>query len=151
MPSSSGRMNFRCSLLRHSARTRAMVCAIEITGEFFARGTTKTSGEIVPDFKVVLSQVLIDRQAVRVLRDRLLEWHTNPASFEIELGTSQEGDQHLSLALAEDPRLLYEVHKPACIITYGSPSAMQGRWSFLVDQSCVQTCAEELRALLSAE
>jgi hypothetical protein len=128
-----------------------MICSIEVSGEFFERGVAKSSAEVVPDFKVSLSQVLIDPQAIRVLRDRLLEWHTNPASFEVGLGTSKEGDQSLSLSLAQDPQLLYEIHRPACIVTYGSPSSMHGRWSFVVDQSCVRSCADELRKVLAAD
>lgn len=149
MRSSSGRIGFSCRLLRASLKTRSVVCELGVTGQFFRRGVTASSGDLVPDFDVRLSQVMLDVQALQNLRDRLVEWHTNPGAFEVELGTSEEGDQRLSLALAQDPNLLFEVHKPACVVTYFSPSAMQGRWSFVVDQSCVRSCAEELRDFLA--
>ena len=151
MRSSSGRISLSCELIRQSVKTRAMVCAIKMRGEFFERGAAKSVGELVPDFSVSLSQVLLYPQAVQLLRNRLVEWQTNPASFEVELGTSKEGDQRFSIALAQDSQLRYEIHRPACIITYGSPSAMLGRWAFIVDQSCVRSCAEELRQFLATE
>lgn len=154
MPSSSGRARIECALVERSENSNALVCRIEVIGSFWPRGRIKPGTETTSDFHVVLSQVLIDVQALKSLRERLLEWQVNPNDFDVALGARDEGDQQLMLAIGRDDSLIYSAGKPACVVTYACGSVMQGRWVFVVDQSCIRLCAdgidEFVRALQSA-
>ncbi|MGJ7529171.1 hypothetical protein [Variovorax sp. GB1P17] len=94
------------------------------------------------DFHVTLPQVLINLVSLKSLRERLVEWQVNPSAFTLELGLLGKGGQRITFAIGRDENLIYSVDKPACTLTYACGAAMQGRWSFVVDQSCIRLCAE---------
>lgn len=144
MPASNGRARIECALIGRSEKTDALICVIEIVSEFWARGRIEMGGNTTNDFRISLSQVLVDLSSLKSLRERLIEWQVNPSDFRLQLGAQGDGDQRLSLSIGHDENLIYAAGKPACIFTYESGSSMQGRWSFVVDQSCIRACAEEL-------
>jgi hypothetical protein len=144
MPAASGRARFGCTFVAHSKATGALVCRVEASGEFWPRGDIDRSADTVTDFHVTLPQVLMDLVALKLLRERLVEWQVNPSSFALELGVSGNGDQRIAFTIGRDESLIYSVDKPACTLTYACGSAMEGRWSFVVDQSCIRLCAEAL-------
>lgn len=142
MPAASGRARIGCAFLAHSQDTGTLVCGVEASGEFWPRGHTDHNAGTTTDFHVTLPQVLIDLASLKLLRERLVEWQVNPIDFALELGISGKGDQRITFAIGQDENLIYSVDKPACTLTYACGSAMQGRWSFVVDQSCIRLCAE---------
>jgi len=144
MPAASGRARIHCTFVAYSREIGALVCGIEASGEFWPRGLGDRSGSTVADFQVALPQVVMDLASLKLLRERLVEWQVNPSGFALELGVSGKGDQRITFAIGRDENLIYSVDKPACTLTYACGSAMQGRWSFVVDQSCIRLCAEGL-------
>jgi hypothetical protein len=144
MPSANGRSQFRCAPIGRSEKSAALICQLDIFGEFWPRGRINSGTKTTEDFHVVISQVLIDFKSIQSLRERLVEWHANPSEFMIVLTSQDEGDQQFKLSIGSDSKLLFSVWKPACVLTYECGSSMQGRWSFLIDQSCIRLCAEEL-------
>lgn len=144
MHSASGRARISCTFVAHSHEAGALVCGFGAAGEFWPRGHIARSADTVTDFHVTLPQVLIDLASLKLLRERLVEWQVNPSGFALELGVSGKGDQRISFAIGRDENLIYSADKPACTLAYTCGSAMEGRWSFVVDQSCIRLCAEAL-------
>lgn len=142
MLSASGRARVNCAFVTHLQEPGALVCGVEASGEFWPRGQVDRSAGTVTDFHVTLPQVLIDLASLKSLRERLVEWQVNPSAFTLELGLSGKGDQRITFAIGRDENLIYSLDRPACTLTYACGSAMQGRWSFVVDQSCIRLCAE---------
>ena len=142
MPAASGRTWIRCAVVSYSPEIGALVVGFETSGEFWPRGSSDRSGSTVTDFQVALPQVVLGLASLKSLRERLVEWQVNPSSFALELGVGRKGDQRITCAIGRDENLIYSVDKPAFTMTYGCGSAMQGRWSFVVDQSCIWLCAE---------
>ena len=151
MPASCGRVRINCALVaRSECANGALVCRIEVNGEFWPRGVVRQTIETTEDFYVVLPQVLIEFASLKALRERLVEWHVNPSSFSIELGALHGEGQQITFAIGQDDGLIYSVGKPACMLTYACGSAMKGRWAFVVDQSCSRLCAESIDAFMQS-
>jgi hypothetical protein len=119
------------------------VCRIQIWGEFWWRGRSAVT-DVINDYQVVLSQVLLDIASLKVLREYLADWQINSNSFNVELSTQDEGDQKFILSIGRDDRLICSVDKPVCTLSYECPSAMNGCWYFIVDQSCIRMCMESI-------
>lgn len=147
MPSASGRARISCAFVGYSQEPGTLLCEVETSGEFWPRGHDDRNGGTVPDFYVKLPQVLINIDSLKSLRERLVEWQVNPSAFTLELGAAK-GDQRIMFAIGQDQNLIYSVSKPACTLTYACGSAMQGRWSFVVDQSCIRLGAEGIGEFL---
>ena len=145
MPAANGRSRIGCAFVRRSQEADALVCGVEAIGEFWPRGHADHGAGTVTDFHVTLPQVLLDLASLKLLRERLVEWQVNPCGFALELGIAGKGDQRITFAIGRDENLIYSADKPACTLTYACGSAMQGRWSFVVDQSCIRICAEGIR------
>jgi len=150
MPAASGRARIDCALLARSEKSDALVCQVNVIGEFWPRGRIEPGTDTTNDFHVALPQVLVDFKSLKSLRERLVEWQVNPSDFSVALGVQGEGDQRLTLAIGHDDNLIYSAGKPACMFTYACGSAMQGRWSFVVDQSCIRLCAEDIGKFVRA-
>ena len=150
MPSSSGRSQFYCTLLRHSERIGNSVCALKIKSDFWRRGSKEAGMEMVSDLNVELSQVLLSQVAMHALQVKMNEWLEGGYLFEIELSAIGEGDQKLIISLENDVNLLCTASKPAFVVNYSSGSVMQARWSFLVDQSCIRICTHEIQSTLTS-
>ena len=142
MSASSGRARIACTFVACSQKPSVLICGVEACGEFWPRGHSDHSAGTVIDFDVKLPQVVISLDSLKALRERLVEWQVNPSSFALELGASEKSDQRITFAIGRDENLIYSVEKPACTLTYACGSAMQGRWSFVVDQSCIRLCAD---------
>ena len=143
MPSASGRARITCALVGYSKYPGTLLCEVETSREFWPRGHDGCGEGTVPDLQVNLPQVLINLASLKSLRERLVEWQVNPSAFALELGAAK-GDQQLTLAIGQVQGLICSVEKPACTLTYACGAAMQGRWSFVVDQSCIRLCAEAM-------
>lgn len=150
MLASSGRSRFDCAFIMRSQKSDSLVCALGISSAFWKRGIVDNGAEIVNDINVELPQVLLDFKAIQIFCAKLNEWLQNGNQFAIDLGATTEGDQKLRIGLEIDENLLCTTLKPAFTIHYSSGSVMQARWSFLVDQSCIRICAEEIQNALES-
>jgi hypothetical protein len=150
LPSSSGRSHIDCALLSHSERANSLLCSIAVAGAFWQRGVKRQPLDLTSDFEVVLPQVLLDIDALKHLRERLVEWQVNPSDFNVELGVRSEGDQQLSFSIGQDKDLIYSTDKPAATISYSCGASMNGRWAWVVDQSCIRRCAESIKDFVRA-
>jgi len=54
------------------------------------------------------------------------------------------------ISIGQEERLICSPAKPACKISYNSSSAMLGQWIFVVDQSCIKICADEIAIVLKS-
>ncbi|QSI33331.1 hypothetical protein GNX71_28705 [Variovorax sp. RKNM96] len=147
MPSASGRARISCALVGYSKDPGTLLCEVETSREFWPRGHDDRSQGTIPDLQVKLPQVLINLASLKSLRERLVEWQVNPSAFTLELGAAK-GDQQIAFAIGQVQGLICSVDKPACTLTYACGAAMQGRWSFVVDQSCIRLCAEAMAEFL---
>lgn len=149
MSASSGRSHFYCTLLMRSKKSENLVCALSLKSDFWRRGATESHLEVVNDLNVELPQVLLSQQAMHALQINMSKWLVSGDLFAIGLGAVGEGDQTLSIGLELDANLLCTASKPAFVVHYSSGSVMQARWAFLVDQSCIRICSDEIQAALA--
>jgi hypothetical protein len=150
LSSSSGRNDINCTFLRRSEKPDALLCQIQVTGEFWQRRVKQQPTDLTSDFEVVLSQVLVDIDALKSLREKLVEWQVNPSSFSVELGIQSGGDQRLSFSIGQEKTLIYSADKPAVTISYSCNASMESKWAWVVDQSCIRLCAESIRDFVRA-
>lgn len=144
MSASSGRSYFRCTFITRSEKFENLVCSLIISSDFWRRGLVDFGKELTNDLKIELPQVLLEPEAVKALQLKLNDWLENGELFTIDLEAREEGDQKLRIGIELDKNLLCSTSKPAFTVAYSSGSIMQGRWSFLVDQSCIRSCLEEI-------
>ena len=95
-----------------------------------------------------LHQVLVDVEDLATLQRKLTAWLQTFDEFECDLGTSSPGDPRVHFQLGKNGELICTRDKPALTLTYRAAPAMEAKWAFLVDQSCVRLCAGELQAYL---
>ncbi|MFT3777049.1 MAG: hypothetical protein QM772_02020 [Ottowia sp.] len=142
--SNNGRSRIECTLVGRSEKSAALICRIDVAGEFWHRGGANIGPGMTNDFYVTLPQVLLDIRSVNSLYEHLIEWQRDKKSFIVSLGVLNEGDQKVEISIGRDENLIYSIEKPACTFTYACGSSMQGKWSFVVDQSCIRLCAEDI-------
>jgi hypothetical protein len=148
LQSSSGRerVSFEGRML--TSRLGTVAGSLTITGTFWQRDRNLSSATLTQDFDVVLHQVLVQAEDLVGLHRKLLAWLQTYAEFECELSTSAPGDPRVRLQLGKNDGLICTRDRPALTLTYKGRPAMEGEWAFLVDQSCVRLCAEEMQAFL---
>jgi hypothetical protein len=142
--SASGRGKVVCRTVGRAKSAGKLVCSFEVEGIAWQRDRALSEASQTTDFRVELPQVVVQTDLLKSLRQRLVEWQSNPAEFVCELCDAAEGDQRLALSIGRDDDLIYSAGKPACILTYACGASMTGRWAFVVDQSCIRLCAESL-------
>lgn len=142
--SASGRERFLCAVLSDAPYQGVLVCSLRVEGSFWDRSRHLSSADIIPDFDVCLAQVLVDVECLEDLRKRFEEWLRAGTHFECRLNASKSGGQELIVSVGADPGLIYVDAKPAFMIEYSAGAFMTGKWSFIVDQSCVRLAIEAL-------
>lgn len=151
--SSDGRRHISCRMARRSASssqtTTTSTGAFVIEGQAWQRDRPLKNAALTRDFRIELPQVVVRLDALRRLRERLVEWQVNPAGFTCEL-CDPAADQRLSVSIGRDERLVTDLFKPAAIVDYENGPSMRGRWAFLVDPSGLRHGAESLGDVLRA-
>lgn len=139
-----------CRPARSSQVAGTVTGSVVLERQAWQRDRPLKDAALTRDFRIDLPQVVLRIDALRRLRQRLVEWQVNPAGFTCELCDAAVGDQALSISIGRDERLIADVFKPALIVTYDSGPSMAGRWACLVDPSCIRLCAESLGGFLRA-
>jgi hypothetical protein len=145
---SSGWIQVTCSAPACSARRGSVVCALSISGQFWQRDRDLAAASLTRDFQILLPQVVLELKALERLQEMLTDWQASRDDVEAAL-TGAAADQHLSFSIGKDDGLIYTPDKPACTVRYECGPAMSGRSSFVVDQSCIRICSEEIRDFIS--
>lgn len=147
-PSSSGRERVSFAGRALTSRLGTVAGSVTVTGTFWQRDRELSGAALTRDFDVVLHQVLVEVEDLVGLHRQLVAWLQTFAEFECELGTAAPGDPRIHLQLGKNDGLICTRDRPALTLTYRGMPAMEGKWAFLVDQSCVRLCAEEVQAFL---
>ncbi|WP_457336920.1 hypothetical protein [Rhizobacter sp. P5_C2] len=149
--SSDGRSRMACRSTNSSQDSGKLTAALTLEQQTWQRDRPLQNAAMTRDFRIELPQVVLRIDSLRRLRQRLIEWQVNPAHFTSELCDIAAGDQHLSMSIGRDERLIADLFKPACIVACDCGPSMSGRWAFLVDQSCIRLCADSLGELLRSK
>lgn len=147
--SSSGREIVDCRFLDYLNDHSKIVCSLEAKGFFFDRAKRDFSPPFQLDFHVTLPQVLLDIESIVILRDKLTRWIEKYEEFDLSIGTRAHGDQSLLISLGKAHGKIHSQLKPVLTFSFVCPSSMDGKWSFIVDQSCIGIWAHELSQFLS--
>jgi hypothetical protein len=145
----SGRGRFDCFLKSRPDDAGTLLCAIHIVGETWQRDRPLANAALALDFDVLLPQVVVNWLSFELLHKRLGEWQSNPNEFVCDLGGKELGDQRLTFAMGRNERLICSTLKPALTFSYSDGASMAGEWAFVVDQSCIRLCADELARILT--
>lgn len=141
LPSNRGMELLECEVVGNADRD--MVCRFTIVGEYWSRGQ-KGTRDVVEDFRVVLPQVIVAREALGALAQAFADWMKEERSFSCVLQSADRAGQAIEVSLGEDPRFVRSTHKAVFNFSYCSGLVMASRFSFVVDQSCVRTAMEGL-------
>ncbi|WP_439450809.1 hypothetical protein [Stenotrophomonas sp. ATs4] len=133
--------NLECEVV--GSTDRDMVCRFTIVGEYWNRAQ-EGAREVVEDFRVVLPQVIVARDALGELRQAFAVWLEEERSFSCTLQPIDGGGQVLEFSLGDDPRFVRSTHKAVFTFSYCSGLVMTSSFSFMVDQSCVRMAMEGL-------
>jgi len=147
--SSSGRECFFCKFKLNRTDYSYISAHLEIKRKFWQRGVHLKNAQMVEDFNIILPQVIIDNNHLKLLCEKLKFWQISYQGFDVKISSEKEKGQSLIFSIGKDDGLIYSASKPACIISYSSGSAMRARWAFIVDQSCIRNCSEELSEVLN--
>lgn len=141
LPSNRGMESLECEIV--GSTHHDMVCRFTIVGEYWNRAE-ETAREVTEDFRVVLPQVIVARDALGSLRQSFVGWLEEERSFSCTLQPTDGGGQVLEVGLGDDPRFIRSMHKTVFTFSYCSGLVMTSGFSFVVDQSCVRMAMEGL-------
>lgn len=146
IPSNSGWRQFKCARTNHALRGDAICCSLHIYGDFWDRNENE-SKSLVPDFRVDLPQVLISAERLRHLIEDVDRWLVDQENFERSISSPKSG-QDFTVIVNREPSLVYSIGKRAVTFRYTNGEAMIGKWSFVVDESCLRICRDSLSGFL---
>ncbi|HEL4111662.1 TPA: hypothetical protein UM343_001804 [Stenotrophomonas maltophilia] len=135
LPSNRGMENLECEVVESTGRE--MVCRFTLVGEYWNRAP-EGGREATEDFRVVLPQVIVARDALEGLRQSFIDWLDDGGSFSRALQPADGGGQVLEVGLGDDPRFVRSTNKAVFTFSYFSGLVMTASFSFMVDQSCVR-------------
>lgn len=128
-----------------------ILSTICISGQFWIPrpfADPRTSNDVSEAFSVILPQIILRKSLVENLIIELTKWLVIPREFYLNL--SGNTHQIFTICFEVTDKLISSIEKPACTITYAGGTFKVGKWSFIVDQSCVRTLREELTAAMQA-
>jgi len=128
-----------------------VVASVEIHGLFWPRLGEEFEGDVVEDFSVVLHQVVFRREKLDDFLRQIDAWCRQPFPISLDLALGPRNDQSLRISIQEDKGFVSTAARPVCAIEYCSGTFQSGRWSFVVDRSCIGVLADELSDALAAE
>lgn len=147
MQSSSGRNLFACAFIRKFVSDHGYVVAeVEIAGSHLERDQSAIAAEFTLDYEVKLHQVVLRIDRLELLSKALGIWLESQDEVAIEL--SDFCGQRFQLSIGTVSHLISSKDKPAFAIRYIGGAINSADWSFVVDQSCLRTCSEELTVAL---
>jgi hypothetical protein len=120
---------------------------IAIGGRFWQRDADDM-GELRDDFKCSLPQVIISQNGLRGLLDALDNWLSAPKP--IRVGLCERGAQQLWISFDVSEDFICSIDRPVCEIRYAAERMPEGRWNFVVDQSCIRLLHDDLIRVLHA-
>ncbi|WP_312236044.1 hypothetical protein [Stenotrophomonas sp.] len=148
LPSNRGMESLECEVV--GSTDREMVCRFTLVGEYWNR-EPEAKREATEDFRVVLPQVIVARDALGGLRQSLVDWLEDNGSFSCALQPTDGGGQVLEVSLGDHPRLVRSTQKEVFTFSYFSGLVMTTSFSFMVDQSCVRMAIDGLTDCLRNE
>jgi hypothetical protein len=122
-----------------------VVATIRSEGKFWDRQqsmTTRAVGELVPDYQLYVSQVILLEERLRQCRDFLENWLNNPFEFELQLSATNEPMVLLFVGVRDD--FISRVDRPVFSLQYSS-SRMKAESCFVIDRSCIDLFLQGLK------
>jgi hypothetical protein len=152
--SSSGREHFGATFLSaaESAEATLLLTSAFIEGSFwppqeFEDESAGAARSLSLDYHVALPQLVLDRIKLEEWTDELESWLSTPK--EISLGLSGDRHQIFDISIGVRPDTICSIDRPVFSLSHASRSFAIGRWSFVIDQSCVRCLLEGLHQALS--
>ncbi|MEM7424731.1 MAG: hypothetical protein AAF441_01455 [Pseudomonadota bacterium] len=148
MPSNSGRDMCTVSLVRtvrSGDETEAYVADVQLRSEFWDLANENNRNH-VPEATVELHQMLFSRAKLDAFVDELgrQPQYLTPVFCD---PCASSGQRFLmSVGPAED--LITDVYKPAFSVSFHSSSNLEGRMSYVIDQTCIDAFLESCRGFL---
>jgi hypothetical protein len=118
--------------------SNAQICLIELVADFYDRSKQIEKASIVPDILVTLKQVVVNRDALSELHNKLSAWLQNRTGFTIVLSPNSSQNTRVNITLGIDSRWICSVDKPVFCLQYKDGGSLVIEASFVVDQSCIK-------------
>lgn len=145
---SSGRGSLECVRVASVEGTGLVLCAVSVHGLLWDRRVQLSVADLVCEYEVRLPQVVISREALRDFACALDAWAPGQSIGSIDLAVGAGAGQKAHIRVGPFDGLLTRSDKPACVVELGSDSVMAAQCAFLVDETCLRMCAEEIRSFL---
>lgn len=143
IPSNSGRVTTKLDLTR--THESALAFRVSLHSDFWER-TTDVLGDQVPQYDVVLHQVMVASGKLYALTQAILLWLENRSPFQLQLAAS--ADQSLSITVDPSETFVSSREKPVFRLAFDGTPTFAVEWSYAVDQSCLRIMLDELDAVL---
>ncbi len=140
--SDSGWRHFKCTRTSQARQGDTICCSLLVCGRFWDRNEVENKS-LVADFRVELPQVLISAERLKLLLSEIDRWLVEQEDFECAI-SSPNGGQEFTVTVDREPSFVYSIGKRAITLRYGNGEAMVGKWSFIVDESCLRICRDGL-------
>jgi len=143
--SNSGRELFAASFLeeKHVQGATLLLTSAIIHGEFWRAPEFETSNDATPDFQVSLPQLVLDKAKLDEFSDELERWLEKPKEISLSL-SGNHPHQALDVSIGPRSGIISTMDKPVFSLRYASGSFELGKWSFVIDQSCIRCLLDEL-------
>ena len=146
LPSSDGHFSAAWKVTFASKTKELLVLEMNLQRTFLDRTQEPINAAFVPDASIALYQIVSSWQSLRTLREHLHDWLATQAAFSIHLADDPGQSLRVGLGLRDD--ILCSAHKPVFEAEYNAGPAVQTKWAYVVDQSCIQLMLDELGSLL---
>ena len=149
LSSSSSREYLAGTFLRKTkdkSDSTLILSTITVAGQFWSSPVfceTAKNNSVSDLYAVALSHVVLKQSLVEDLIAELAEWLEKPKELSVDL--SADVYEVFSISFEISKKLISSLEKPACTVTYASGSFQVGKWSFIVDQSCMRIFYDELK------
>ena len=150
LTANSGWKRFSCSASGILDNQLDIVCAIGISGDFWDRGVALDIASLKEDFHSVFPQVILSREYLSALCKKLDAWLELPEEFSCDLSEPTRSYQEIIFSLGRRPEFISSIDKPVFELQVIISPTVVSKYAFIVDQSCIRICRDELRRFTNA-
>jgi hypothetical protein len=127
---------------------KLLISRVEIQGLFWSYLDEEFRGEVIEDFTALLHQVVFHKNQLEAFLWHVNAWLQQPEHISLDLSSGLNSCHKFNISIGKSEEIISSTDHPVCTIEFSSGVFKLGKWSFVVDHSCISLLAEELSEAL---